>query len=198
MRRLLLPALLVGWLLSGCPAPHPDSVPLDVPHGYVNRLWFHAEGVRVGFGPFVGYYFKPADPGKLTDLSFRCYNERQFYTSDLPANALLYEGTAVRATLPPEGVIPEGSARIRPAFFQDAPKSWIQTRPGPKDEYLHFHSGYSGAGAARTGYWLRHVAVADFTYDMGGRVKQTSTLHHEVEKGVDKEFPRIIEFDRGP
>lgn len=197
MLRILF-ALLAGLLLFGCPAPQPESVPLDVPHGYVKRLWFHADGVRIGFGPFVGYYFKPADPGELKELSFRCYNERQFYTRDLPANALLYEGTAVRASLPPKGKIPTGNARIRPVFFPDAPENWKQARPAPKDEYLHFHSGYSGAGPARIGFWLRHVAAADFTYDMGGRVGENSPLYHNVEQGVDTAFPRIIEFDRGP
>ena len=49
-----------------------------------------------------------------------------------------------------------------------------------------------------TGYWIRHVAVSDFTYDMGGRVGKESPLYHRVRKGPDRDFARIIEFDRGP
>jgi hypothetical protein len=49
-----------------------------------------------------------------------------------------------------------------------------------------------------TGYWIRHVAVSEFTYDMGGRVGKKSPLYHRVRKGPDREFARIIEFDRGP
>ncbi len=192
-------ALVIGLMLPGCQEPAPaESDRLEVPRGYVDRLWFQADGVRTGFGPFKGYYFKPISPDNLGELRFRCYNEDQFYTRDLPANTLLYEGTAIRASLPPEGEIPAGDARIRPVFFADAPKSWKQSRPAPKDDFLHFHSGYSGAGAVRTGYWLRHVAVESFTYDMGGRVNESSPLHHRVQPGVDREFACILEFDRGP
>lgn len=199
VRGSLFPLLWLALLLvAGCSPASRKTVPLEVPHGYVDRLWFHAEGARVGFGPFVGYYFKPDDPEDLRKLRFRCYNERRFYTLDLPENALLFEGTAVRTSLPPEGEIPGGEARVRPVFFPEAPESWKRSRPGPADEYRHFHSGYTEAGPARTGYWLRHVAVADFTYDMGGRVKSDSPLHHEVKPGVDTAFARVIEFDRGP
>lgn len=193
-----IPALLIGLLLTGCPAPQAESVTLEVPRGYVDRLWFQADGVKAGFGPFVGYYFKPASPDNLKELHFRCYNERQFYTRDLPANALLYEGTAILQSLPTEGKIPAGDERIRPVFFADAPESWRQSRPDPKDEYLHFHSGYSEAGPVRAGYWLRHIAAAHFTYDMGGRVDETSVLYHHVKPGVDKGFAPILEFDSGP
>ena len=49
-----------------------------------------------------------------------------------------------------------------------------------------------------TGYWLRHVAVSEFTYDMGGRVGKESPLYHRVRKGPDRDFAGIVEFDRGP
>ena len=63
---------------------------------------------------------------------------------------------------------------------------------------MHFHSCYNSQGPVLTGYWLRHEARAEFTYDMGGRVGPDSPLYHKVNSGVDKAFGRIIEFDRGP
>jgi len=33
---------------------------------------------------------------------------------------------------------------------------------------------------------------------MGGRVSRVSPLYHTVRKGVDLDFARILEFDRGP
>jgi hypothetical protein len=64
--------------------------------------------------------------------------------------------------------------------------------------YVHFHSAYDGRGAVRFGYWLAHTAKSRFTYDMGGRVDQTSPRYHPVTPGPDKQFARIIEFDHGP
>jgi hypothetical protein len=33
---------------------------------------------------------------------------------------------------------------------------------------------------------------------MGGRVGKDSPLYHRVSSGPDRDFARIIEFDRGP
>jgi len=176
-----------------------ESVPLEVPHGYLATLELAAEGRRYGFGPFVGYYFRPEDPADLTRLRFLCFNERGFYSSDAPVNALLYEGEARLAALPAgEGALPAGPARIQPVFFPDAPAGWLATRPEPPDEFVHFHSAYDATGPARVGYWLRHAAVRPFTYDMGGRVGPGGPLYHAVSPGPDLAFPRIVEFDRGP
>lgn len=79
-----------------------------------------------------------------------------------------------------------------------SPSPWIDSRPEPRDEFLHFHSCYDARGPVLTGYWLRHEAVSEFTYDMGGRVDRESPLYHEVRPGTDKDFARIIEFDSGP
>jgi hypothetical protein len=92
----------------------------------------------------------------------------------------------------------EGQNRINPVSFEQAPPQWLQSRPQPADVYLHFHSCYDARGAVRQGYWLRHVGVAEFTYDMGGRVSIDSILYHRVKKGEDRDFARLIEFDRGP
>jgi hypothetical protein len=135
------------------------------------------------------------DPSRL---EFVCRNVAQFYTTDLPAGALLFTGDAVRATLPDTGRTVLGGKRIHPVFFEDAPDGWTDTRPEPRDAYRHFHSAYDDDGAVRTGYWLRHVGEASFTYDMGGRVGPEGPLHHEVAPGVDKDFPTVIEFDHGP
>ncbi len=171
---------------------------VTIPHGYMARLEQVHDGRMIGFGPFVGYYFRPEDPGDLSRLRFVCFNETRFYSSDMPDGAKLYEGTAVRTTLPRvDGVIP-AQDRINPVFFGETPEAWRDTRPEPRDEFVHFHSCYDAAGPVHTGYWIRHVAVSDFTYDMGGRVKQASPLYHRVHKGPDRDFARIVEFDRGP
>ena len=58
-RKVLTFAL--GLLLLGCGAPEPRQrkIPLQVPHGYVDRLEIIRDGRRYRFGPFVGYYFRP-------------------------------------------------------------------------------------------------------------------------------------------
>jgi hypothetical protein len=185
-------------LWSSCrPAPVPEK-PQVVPRGYLATLELDHGGQRLGFGPFVGYYFRPLDPADLRELAFVCYNERQFYTRDLPASAKLFEGKAVLRTLPNAGVALPRAERINPVFFDEAPAEWKQSRPPPQDAYVHFHSCYNEAGPVRTGYWLRHDAVADFVYDMSGRVGPDGPLYHSVSVGPDTRFARIIEFDRGP
>ncbi len=171
---------------------------VTIPHGYMARLEQVHDGRMIGFGPFVGYYFRPEDPGDLSRLRFVCFNENRFYSSDMPIGAKLYEGTAVRATLPRADVVIPAQDRINPVFFEETPEAWRDTRPKPRDEFVHFHSGYDAAGPVLTGYWIRHVAVSDFTYDMGGRVGKESPLYHRVHKGPDRDFARIVEFDRGP
>jgi hypothetical protein len=169
-----------------------------VPHGYMSRLEQVHDGRMIGFGPFVGYYFQPEDPRDLSRLRFVCFNENRFYSSHMPDGAKLYEGTAVRVTLPRAGIAIPNQDRINPVFFQEAPDAWRNTRPEPRDDFVHFHSCYDGTGPVHTGYWIRHVAVSEFTYDMGGRVGKESPLYHRVHKGPDRDFARIVEFDRGP
>lgn len=194
--------LVIAILTSGCPsAPGTDQTPgkaVSVPHGYMARLEQVHEGRLLGFGPFMGYYFRPEDPRDLSRLRFVCFNENGFYSSDMADGAKLYEGEAVRVTLPDADLAIPADDRINPIFFADAPDVWLGSRPTPADEFLHFHSCYNGAGPVRTGYWIRHAAVADFTYDMGGRVGKDSPLFHKVHIGPDRNFARIIEFDRGP
>jgi len=190
----------LGLLVLGCGASEPKQreIPLQVPHGYVDRLEIIRDGQRYRFGPFVGYYFRPEKPASLDRLQFVVFNERGFYTLDQPVNAQLYEGDAVLRTLPQtEFPIPAGEERIQPVFFKEAPSAWLDSRPQPRDEYLHFHSCYQETGAVLLGYWLRHSAVAAFTYDMGRRVEKDSPLHHFVRPGVDRDFAPIVEFDRG-
>ena len=195
-RALLLP---IAIFLAGCSGETGSGSALDVPRGYVPVLEIKQEGRLFRIGPFVGYYFKPEDPNDLSSLKFVCFNERSFYTLDLPENAKLFEGDAMFRTLPVEDFpLPRGQDRIQPVFFQDAPAGWLATRPEPQDEFLHFHSCYDAAGPVRHGYWIRHYATADFTYDMGGRVGEGSPLYHAVKAGVDKNFARIVEFDSGP
>ncbi len=192
-------------VMSGCrPEPETDGPNgssdgvVVVPHGYMARLEQVFDGQMIGFGPFVGYYFRPESPGDPSRLRIVCFNETRFYSSDMPDGAKLYEGTAVRTTLPRADVVIPAQDRINPVFFEQAPETWRGTRPEPRNEFVHFHSCYNGAGPVLTGYWIRHVAVSDFTYDMGGRVGNESPLYHRVHKGPDLDFARIVEFDRGP
>lgn len=176
----------------------PSGGVITIPHGYMERLEQVHEGRLIGFGPFVGYYFRPENPNDMRRLSFVCFNENRFYSSDMPDGAKLYEGTALLVTLFSADIAMPAQDRINPVFFQEAPDGWRNSRPEPQDEFVHFHSGYDGTGPVPTGYWLRHVAVSEFTYDMGGRVGKESPLYHQVRSGPDLDFARIIEFDRGP
>ena len=197
----MLPAagvLLACLLIAACDRAAQEPAALEVPRGFVSEIRVEDRGRVLGFGPFVGYYFKPQNREDLTRLEFVCFNERAFYTKDLPENARLFTGTAVLTRLPETGFqIPE-NARINPVFFPDAPDSWLATRPEPKDAFVHFHSCYDAQGPVLTGYWIRHNGAASFTYDMGGRVGPDSPLYHEVTPGIDRDFARIIEFDHGP
>ncbi len=197
-RRLIALAAVAAALATGGCDAGPGRVPLAVPHGYQSRLEFVHDGVLYGFGPFVGYYFRPDDPRDPVRVDLVCFNEQGFYASDAPVNALLYEGTAVRTRLPGAGRIPPGPDRIRPVFFPRAPAAWLAARPDPQDAFVHFHSCYTRAGPVRLGFWIRHRAVRGFTYDMGGRVGPGSPLYHRVRPGVDLAFARIVEFDAGP
>jgi hypothetical protein len=196
---MVLAACFLAGLAAGCGSGAPGEVELHIPRGYMPQLMVEREGRVYGFGPFVGYYFRPEDPQDISRLRFLCFNEGGFYSADAAKNQRLFEGEAILVSLPDIGVKPlSGSERIQPLFFEDAPAAWLETRPEPASEYVHFHSCYDVQGPVIRGYWLRHEAVTDFTYDMGGRVGPDSPLYHEVRKGVDKDFARIVEFDRGP
>lgn len=170
---------------------------VEAPRGYYSQLEFLHQGQRLTFGPFVGYYFRPEKGDDLTRLTFRCYNERQFYTDQLPADALLFEGEALLSSLPQVRALPQSSARIEPVFFAEAPAEWLQSRPAPQDQFVHFHSAYSASGPSYTGYWLRHQPVVPFIYNMGGRIAADSPLYHQAAPDAPQRFPHIIEFDAG-
>lgn len=184
--------------VNGCGQSGDDVPSLDVPRGYVPEIRVEVKDRMFGFGPFVGYYFKPETPGDFTRVKFVCFNERSFYTRNLPENAKLFEGVAILTRLPDADFDLPESGRINPVYFSEAPSQWLDTRPESKDAFVHFHSCYDAQGPVMTGYWIRHDAVAEFTYDMGGRVGPDSPLYHEVTPGTDKDFARIIEFDYGP
>jgi len=188
---------LLALISSGCSTPETTSSALEVPRGYVPVLELEIEGRLLSFGPFIGYYFRPRDPDDLSRIDFVCFNERSFYTRDLPENALLFEGDALLTTLADTGFMPESSQRITPVFFEDAPLQWLKQRPCPQDEFVHFHSCHNAVGPVLTGYWIRHIGKDEFIYDMGGRVTPDSVLYHDVRPGPDKSFARIVEFDRG-
>lgn len=202
LRRLasmVLAACLLAVWAAGCGNGSRGEVELDIPRGYMAILTVEQEGRVYGFGPFVGYYFRPGDPHDLSRLRFVCFNEGGFYSAEAAKNERLFEGEAILVSLPDIGVKPpSGSERIQPVFFGDAPAAWLETRPEPQNEFVHFHSCYDARGPVLRGYWLRHKGVVDFTYDMGGRVGPDSPLYHEVRKGVDRDFARIVEFDSGP
>lgn len=195
-----LPAFVLAAmiLLAGCDQSAEKPKAPDIPRGYMPILDIEMNGHLLQFGPFAGYYFKPDSPDDLSRLRVLCFNEDFFYTRDMPENTLLFKGDAILTTLEPVEVPKTGDQRIIPVFFHQAPRAWLQSRPDPQNEFIHFHSCYDKSGPALTGYWLRHRAVAAFTYDMGQRVKEKSPLYHTVTPGMDKKFAKIIEFDRGP
>jgi hypothetical protein len=88
-----------------------------VSHGYMARLEQVHDGRMIGFGPFMGYYFPPENPGDLNRLRFVCFNENRFCSSDMPDGAKLYEGMAVRVTLT---------------------EAWLNTRPEPPGRLCAF------------------------------------------------------------
>jgi hypothetical protein len=185
-------------LVPGCDHTESEIRPLKVPKGYLPVLEIEVKDRLLGFGPFVGYYFKPENLGDFTRLKFVCFNERRFYSADIAENAQLFEGQAVLTRLADVNIKLPDANRINPIYFSEAPPQWLQSRPDPKEQFVHFHSCYDSQGPVLTGYWIRHVAMAAFTYDMGGRVGPDSVLYHKVMPGSDKAFARIIEFDRGP
>ena len=190
---------LLAICTADCGSGKPGEVGLDIPRGYLPTLTVEWEGRLCRFGPFVGYYFRPENPQDLSRLGFVCFNEAGFYSSNAARNERLFEGEAILVSFPDIGIkTPSGSERIQPVFFHNAPAEWLETRPEPQGEFVHFHSCYDAQGPVLCGYWLRHKAVSDFTYDMGGRVGPDSPLYHQVRKGVDTDFARIVEFDRGP
>ena len=106
-----------------------DSIPdgvVAIPHGYMARLEQVHDGRMIGFGPFVGYYFRPETPRDLSRLSFVCFNEKRFYSSDMPDSAKLYEGTALLVTLPSADIVipPPRTESIR-YFFRKHPRSGV-------------------------------------------------------------------------
>lgn len=194
----VLAAALCLLASIGC-AGEAEQPPPDPPHGALQKLTIIRDGTKLGFGPFKGYWFVPANPRDLKRLLFSCYNVDGFYSSDAPENALLFTGEAVLTELPPDpAAVPDSGGRIRPVFFPEAPAGWPATRPAPQQRFRHFHSAYDATGAVFTGYWLSHNATRSFTYDMGGRVGPDSPLYHEVAPGPDLSFSRIVEFDFGP
>ncbi len=195
MRSFIISASLLLMLSVSSQAPAADLAP---PRGYYAQLEFIHQGQGLSFGPFVGYYFKPQQGDDVTRLTFVCYNEGQFYTDQLPEDAMLYRGEAVLSTLEKVRPLPRSDQRITPLFFDDAPPAWLQQRPSPQEEYLHFHSAYDRSGAVYSGYWLRHEPVTAFSYNMGGRLSKDSPLRHQAKPGHAQNFPRIIEFDKGP
>lgn len=199
-RYWLTGALIFVVLLGGCSAePEEQAVLLAIPRGYMPVLEIEQGGSLYTFGPFVGYYFRPESSDSFQRLRFVCFNERQFYTRDLAANVLLFEGDAVLTRLPRSDTpIPATPNRIQPVFEKEIPPAWVASRPEPQEEFVHFHSCYNQGGAVLLGYWLRHSAKHKFTYDMGNRVGPDSPLYHEVTPGVDRDFAFIVEFDQGP
>jgi hypothetical protein len=186
--------VLFGVLLCGVT---PANATEDIPRGYYAQLEIAHQGRTLTFGPFVGYYFKPTSGADTSQLEFVCYNSEQFYTDDLSPGTLLFKGEARLTTLPEVRPIPKSGQRITPVFASEAPSGWLETRPQPQEEFRHFHSTYDHGGASYTGYWMRHDAVEEFTYNMGGRLSKDSPLYHKVKPGILANFPSIIEFDRG-
>lgn len=192
----MVPVFIVLLGASAC-SEQESNLPLDVPRGYTQVIELEMGDSILTFGPFVGYYFSPVHPHDMSRLNFICFNERSYYTLDLPRNSKLFEGEAVLRTLEKLNFVVPADDRMNPVIFADAPLAWLKNRPAPQDEFVHFHSTYDALGFVLAGYWIKHVGAANFTYDMGGRVGPESILYHEVSPGTDTQFARIMEFDTG-
>ena len=124
---------------AGCNGDRPtDRVPLEIPRGYVDRLYIDTPDGMYFFGPFVGYYFKPIAPSDRTRLRFVTFNEGHFYTLDLPDNAKLYHGEARLVHLSQTDHELPRKNRINPVFFDQAPDQWLNSRPAPQDQFSTF------------------------------------------------------------
>lgn len=173
-------------------------VPLDIPRGYSQTIEI-VRGIRIlRFGPFVGYYFSPIQSDDVNRLHFICFNERSFYTKDVPENTRIFEGEAQFQVLSQVDFAIPTDDRIIPVIFADAPAIWKKNRPEPQGEFVHFHSCHDATGPVLAGYWTRHRGTSAFRYDMGGRAGPDSILYHHVVQGIDRSFAHIIEFDKGP
>jgi len=81
--KMTIPTLLLtcscATMLSGCRSDQGIDASsggvVAVPHGYMARLEQVHDGRMIGFGPFVGYYFRPENPMDLSRLRFVCFNE---------------------------------------------------------------------------------------------------------------------------
>jgi hypothetical protein len=151
----LLLTCACATILSGCRSDQgidgSSGGVVAFPHGYMARLEQVHDGRMIGFGSFMGYYFRPENPRDLNRLRFVCFNENRFYSSDMPDGAKLYEGMAVRVKLPQADITIPAKNRINPVFFQEAPDAWLYTRPEPQDDFVHFHSCYDGTGPVLIG-----------------------------------------------
>ena len=90
----LLLTVACAVAMSGCRSDQDidgSAGVVAVPHGYMARLEQVHDSRMIGFGPFVGYYFRPEDPSDLSRLQFICFNEKRFYSSDMPDGAKLFE-----------------------------------------------------------------------------------------------------------
>jgi len=183
---------------DGRRAPDARSQRFEPPRGFQSSWKIPLGDVLAGFGPFVGYWFRPETSGNFDRLRFVCANVNRFYASTMPDGAVLFEGDAILRKLPGTGEPLPRAHRINAVFFAEAPAEWLRTRPEPREEFLHFHSCYDASGPLPHGYWMRHVAREPFLFDMGARAGPGSPVYHEIERGPARNFSRIVEFDRGP
>ena len=116
-------------LVPGCDQTESEIRPLKVPRGYVPVLEIEVKDRLLGFGPFVGYYFKPENPGDFNLLEFVCFNERRFYSAAIAENARLFNGQAVLTRLADVNIKLPDANRINPIYFSEAPPQWLQSRP---------------------------------------------------------------------
>ena len=148
-RRIRLGWLVLWLVLVGCQTdlPEPPAEKPTVPKGYMDRLEIHVDDRVLSFGPFVGYYFKPSSGDDLSQLDFVCFNERSFYTRDLPANALLYRGNARWQRLPDEQApIPADGRRILPVFFFSGARCLVEIAAGADRRVCPFSLGPRRSG----------------------------------------------------
>jgi hypothetical protein len=82
--RIFFLILLSVAVMSGCRSDQeriggdgPSGGVIAIPHGYMARLEQVHDGRMIGFGPFVGYYFRPEDPKDLP-VEIRLFQRKPF------------------------------------------------------------------------------------------------------------------------
>lgn len=205
--------VLAALALAGCgrsPAPAdstaeacrawaasaPPVDPHGPPPGWSRTIAVQRAGGELAFGPIDGHYWRRTGSDTVCGLH---YNAGRGTASQAPDGRLLYfvEGRLAHLPIPVDQVPqPVGDQRVVQQLTGDVPRTWLGAPMPPGFVYWHGTYDVKARRATATGFWLRHIAVRSFTFDMGGDRGYPFT--HRVTPGVDMHFAPKLNFDVGP